>query len=316
MGADQKRPHRLPGRPVLGGDVAVEHDPADQRGRNDIERFRQRPQCDAGDQLPVQLLDLRFLPRLRRDHVLRLQVPVRRNAGTTSWRGSSYSISSSRTSGRYIAAHDPCQPIRVDGGGKRPLQCRDERLRARALKASSARRLCAASMRLRSCSSRSNAATRLNRLRPELGLRPRRRGRRFSRPGAAPRVAPRPAALLLMHLRRRLPLSVFLLLSRKPPRLAGLVLLATDVLALASPVAVAASTLVAATLFSPLRRRVQRVVDRRFNRARYDADKTVAAFAARLKDAVNLDAVRDDLSGVVHQALEPAHASVWISHRD
>jgi hypothetical protein len=97
---------------------------------------------------------------------------------------------------------------------------------------------------------------------------------------------------------------------------AGLVLLATDVLALASPVAVAASTLVAAALFSPLRRRVQRVVDRRFNRARYDADKTVAAFAARLKDAVDLDAVRDDLSGAVHQALEPAHVSVWISHRD
>jgi len=97
---------------------------------------------------------------------------------------------------------------------------------------------------------------------------------------------------------------------------AGLVLLATHVLELASPVAVAASTLVAAALFSPLRRRVQRVVDRRFNRARYDADKTVAAFAARLKDAVDLDAVRDDLSGVVHQALEPAHVSVWISHRD
>ncbi len=97
---------------------------------------------------------------------------------------------------------------------------------------------------------------------------------------------------------------------------AGLVLLATDVLTLASPVAVAASTLVAAALFSPLRRRVQRVVDRRFNRARYDADKTVAAFAARLKDAVDLDAVRDDLSGVVHGALEPAHVSVWISHRD
>jgi hypothetical protein len=95
---------------------------------------------------------------------------------------------------------------------------------------------------------------------------------------------------------------------------AGLVLLATHVLALASPVAVAASTLAAA--FSPLRRRVQRVVDRRFNRARYDADKTVTAFAARLNDAVDLDTVRDDLSGVVHQALEPAHVSVWISHRD
>ena len=57
------------------------------------------------------------------------------------------------------------------------------------------------------------------------------------------------------------------------------------------------------------------MVDRRFNRARYDADKTVAAFAARLKDAVDLDAVQADLTGVVHQALEPAHVSVWISHR-
>jgi len=81
-------------------------------------------------------------------------------------------------------------------------------------------------------------------------------------------------------------------------------------------VAAAASTLAAAALFNPLRRRVQRAVDRRFNRARYDADKTVAAFAARLKDVVELDSVRDDLAGVVHQALEPAHMSVWISHRD
>jgi hypothetical protein len=97
---------------------------------------------------------------------------------------------------------------------------------------------------------------------------------------------------------------------------AGLVLLATHVLLVSSPVAVAASTLAAAALFNPLRRRVQRGVDRRFNRARYDAGKTVAAFAGRLKDAVALDAVRDDLASVVHQALEPAHVSVWISHRD
>ena len=96
---------------------------------------------------------------------------------------------------------------------------------------------------------------------------------------------------------------------------AGLVLLATRVLPLSSPVAVAASTLAAAALFSPLRRRVQRVVDRRFNRARYDADQTVAAFAARLKDAVELDSIRDDLTGVVHQALEPAHVSIWIGQR-
>jgi hypothetical protein len=97
---------------------------------------------------------------------------------------------------------------------------------------------------------------------------------------------------------------------------AGLVLLATQVLDIKSPVAVAVSTLAAAALFSPVRRRVQKAVDRRFNRARYDADQTVAAFAARLKDAVDLDAVRDDLAGVVHQALEPAHVSLWISQRD
>ena len=97
---------------------------------------------------------------------------------------------------------------------------------------------------------------------------------------------------------------------------AGLVLLATQVLGIHTPVAVAAATLAAAALFSPVRRRVQRAVDRRFNRARYDADQTVAAFAARLKDAVDLDAVRDDLAGVVHQALEPAHVSLWTSQRD
>jgi len=97
---------------------------------------------------------------------------------------------------------------------------------------------------------------------------------------------------------------------------AATVLLATQVLRVHTPVAVAASTLAAAALFNPLRRRVQRAVDRRFNRARYDADQTVAAFAARLKDAVDLDSVRDDLAGVVHQALEPAHVSVWISRRD
>ena len=76
--------------------------------------------------------------------------------------------------------------------------------------------------------------------------------------------------------------------------------------------AVAAATLAAAALFNPVRRRVQQIVDRRFNRARYDADQTVAAFAARLKDAVDLDSIRDDLAGVVDQALEPAHVSVWI----
>jgi uncharacterized membrane protein YfcA len=92
---------------------------------------------------------------------------------------------------------------------------------------------------------------------------------------------------------------------------AGLVLLAT-VLTVKTPVAVAAATLAAAALFNPVRRRVQHMVDRRFNRTRYDADKIIAAFAARLQDAIDLDTVQANLLGATHQALEPEHASVWI----
>ena len=97
---------------------------------------------------------------------------------------------------------------------------------------------------------------------------------------------------------------------------AGLVLLAQQVLRFSSPVAVAASTLAAAALFNPVRRRVQHAVVRRFNRARYDADQTIAAFAARLQDAVDLDTVRADLAGVVQAALEPAHLTVWTAPRE
>jgi hypothetical protein len=97
---------------------------------------------------------------------------------------------------------------------------------------------------------------------------------------------------------------------------AGLVPLATRVLSVHTPVVVAAATLAAAALFNPLRRRVQQLVDRRFNRSRYDADQTVAAFAARLKDEVDLDSVRDDLAAVIQQTLEPTHLSVWVSRRD
>ena len=75
-------------------------------------------------------------------------------------------------------------------------------------------------------------------------------------------------------------------------------------LSLSSPVAVAASTLAAAALFNPLRQRVQRIVDRRFNRTRYNANRTVAAFAAPLKDAVDVTAVSDDLTGVVRETLD------------
>ena len=95
---------------------------------------------------------------------------------------------------------------------------------------------------------------------------------------------------------------------------AGLVLLATQVLKFHGTVAVAGATLVAAALFNPVRRRVQHAVDRRFNRARYDAERMVTAFAARLQDTVDPDAVRSDLVGVVHTALEPTHLSVWLGH--
>jgi hypothetical protein len=94
---------------------------------------------------------------------------------------------------------------------------------------------------------------------------------------------------------------------------AGLVLLATQVFGLHTPVAVAAATLAAAALFSPVRHRVQQVVDRRFNRVRYDADQTASEFAARLRDAVDLHAIRADLLTVVNRAVEPAHLSVWIA---
>ena len=97
---------------------------------------------------------------------------------------------------------------------------------------------------------------------------------------------------------------------------AGLVLLATQVLTVKAPVAVAAATLAAAALFNPVRRRVQHMVDRRFNRTRYDADKIIAAFAAQLQDAIDLNAVQAALLGAANQALEPAHASVWIGHHD
>ncbi len=94
---------------------------------------------------------------------------------------------------------------------------------------------------------------------------------------------------------------------------AGLVLLATEGLGFRGSAAVAASTLVAAALFSPLRRRVQHAVDRRFNRSRYNAEHTVTEFAARLKESVDPDVVRADLADVVRAALEPIHVSVWLN---
>jgi hypothetical protein len=93
---------------------------------------------------------------------------------------------------------------------------------------------------------------------------------------------------------------------------AGLVLLTTRVLPFSSPVGVAASTLAAAGLFSPLRGRLQRFVDRRFNRARYDAEALVAAFSNRLRDAVDVDTVLTELTAAANRSLEPAHVTLWM----
>ena len=93
---------------------------------------------------------------------------------------------------------------------------------------------------------------------------------------------------------------------------AGLILLATRVLPVKGSVAVAVATLVIAAPFNPLRRRVQRAVDRRFSRARCDAEAIVGAFSARLRRTIDLDTIRGDLVGAVHEAVQPAHVSVWL----
>jgi len=92
----------------------------------------------------------------------------------------------------------------------------------------------------------------------------------------------------------------------------GLVTLATRVLPISSPIGVAASTLCAVALFNPLRRRIQRLVDRRFNRARYNAEATVAAFAQRVRDDVDLDVVSSAFVRAVQASVEPAHVSLWL----
>ena len=79
--------------------------------------------------------------------------------------------------------------------------------------------------------------------------------------------------------------------------------------------AVAASTLLAAALFQPLRRRVQRAVDHRFDRGRYDAENTAKEFAERLRDRIDLRGLEADGAGTIAATLSPASSSIWIRGR-
>jgi hypothetical protein len=92
----------------------------------------------------------------------------------------------------------------------------------------------------------------------------------------------------------------------------GCVALLTKVLPVRGSVGIAVSVLAAAALFNPLRRQVQAAVDRRFDRARYDAERVVTQFSVHLRDQVDLDVLGDGLLGVVDEVLAPAHMSLWL----
>src|SRR6266508_2135590 len=93
---------------------------------------------------------------------------------------------------------------------------------------------------------------------------------------------------------------------------AGLVLMLGQLFGRSSSLAVAAATLTIAAAFQPARRRIQHAVDRRFNRRRYDAARTIAAFSARLREEIDLDSLSAELLGVVDQTMEPTNATLWL----
>jgi hypothetical protein len=93
---------------------------------------------------------------------------------------------------------------------------------------------------------------------------------------------------------------------------AGVVLGLGQLLGQESSLVVAGATLAVAALFQPARRRVQAAVDRRFNRRRYDAARTIAAFSARLRQQVDLDTLTTELLGMVEQTMQPTSVSLWL----